>query len=282
MPLLLSITTTPPPPPKPKISLLSLPLELRLEIYTHLLHLPLPPHSGEESPPYRSTTPPLSTFAEKPKIWTAILYVSRQIYIESHPLLYKSNTFSAHPTLLTSSPTLYPSSKAYKTPLAIPLPPLPPPPPTTTTPQQDRPFTPPSQSQNIITIPLSPFISAPTNPPSISPAYIPLIRKWRLRIKLDSPAPWSEDLVREVFTGVGELTLDVWQSSFWGGVGVRTLKGFEGVRGVGRVRVRGMLGGFEGYRGWLEGIMGEGVGVREGEVYEGRDEEERRRLRGWS
>lgn len=81
---------------------------------------------------------------------------------------------------------------------------------------------------------------------------------------------------------MGELTLDVWQSSFWGGVGVRTLKGFEGVRGVGRVRVRGMLGGFEGYRGWLEGIMGEGVGVREGEVYEGRDDEERRRLRGWS
>lgn len=81
---------------------------------------------------------------------------------------------------------------------------------------------------------------------------------------------------------MGELTLDVWQSSFWGGVGVRTLKGFEGVRGVGRVRVRGMLGGFEGYREWLEGIMGEGVGVREGEVYEGRDEEEVMRLRGWS
>ncbi|KAK4679337.1 hypothetical protein QC764_203295 [Podospora pseudoanserina] len=247
MPLHLSITTTPPPPPKPKISLLSLPLELRLEIYTHLLHLPLPSHSGEESPPYRSTTPPLSNFAEKPKIWTAILYVSRQIYIESHPLLYKSNTFSAHPTLLTSSPTLYPSSKAYKTPLAIPLPPPTPPPTTATitttttattaaaaaTPQQDRPFTPPSQSQNIITIPLSPFISAPTNPPSISPAYIPLIRKWRLRIKLDSPAPWSEDLVREVFTGVGELTLDVWQSSFWGGVGVRTLKKVRRGEGVG-------------------------------------------------
>ncbi|KAK4177928.1 hypothetical protein QBC36DRAFT_235489 [Triangularia setosa] len=259
-----------------KTTFMSLPLELRLEIYTDLLQLSLPPNSGEESPPYRSSTPPLSTFSPKPKIHISILYASRQIYVEALPLLYSLNTFTAHPTLLTAQPSLYPSQHT-KPSLATPTLPTP-----ASTPPQERPFTPPSQSGHVITIPLSPFVSAPLNQPTIPTCYIPLIRKWRLRVKLDSPPPWSEELIGECFTGARELTLDIWQSSFWGGVGVRTLKGFEGVRGVRKAKVRGMLGGFEGYRSWLEGQMGRPVGEGEGEVYEGKDEEEGRRLRGWS
>ncbi|KAK4203304.1 hypothetical protein QBC40DRAFT_317971 [Triangularia verruculosa] len=262
------------PEKREKTSFLSLPLELRLEVYTHLLQLSLPANSGEESPTYRSTTPPLW---KKQRIETGILYVCRQVYIEALPLLYSLNTFTAHPTLLTTRPSLYLSfHHQHKPSLAAPLP------------QgegqvQERPFTPPSQqSRDVITIPLSPFVSAPLNQPVIPGCYVPLIRRWRLRVKLDSPAPWSGELIRECFTGVGELTLDIWQSSFWGGVGVRTLKGFEGVRGVRRVRVRGMLGGFEGYRAWLEEVMGAAVGERSGEGYEGRDEDEEKRLRGWS
>lgn len=75
-----------------KTSLLSLPLEIRLQIYALLLSLP--PYSKHST--------------HQPPVHAAILLANRLINFEATPLLY-SNTFLAHPSLLSSFPRLRPS-----------------------------------------------------------------------------------------------------------------------------------------------------------------------------
>ncbi|KAK0614293.1 hypothetical protein B0T14DRAFT_570245 [Immersiella caudata] len=107
------------------------------------------------------------------------------------------------------------------------------------------------------------------------------VRRWHLRLRLDTHAPWPVEKVTQAFTGVEELVVQVWQATFLGGVGADTLRLFEGVRGVRRAEIKDAPPGFEGYTAWLEKrmrlLMGE-----EGEEYVCEDEAERKRLDGWS
>ncbi|KAK0639034.1 hypothetical protein B0T16DRAFT_307466, partial [Cercophora newfieldiana] len=112
--------------------------------------------------------------------------------------------------------------------------------------------------------------------PRLRPWYRPVavgeltgrVRRWHLRLRLDTPAPWPVEKITEAFTGAEELVVQVWQATFMGGVGAETLRRFEGVRGVRRVSIRDAPPGFEGYTAWLEGRMRlpEGDGA-EGEEY---------------
>lgn len=67
------------------------------------------------------------------------------------------------------------------------------------------------------------------------------------------------------FSGVEELEVEVWQAEY-GTSDLKTLRMFEGVRGVKVVKVSGSVGG--GYARWLEGVMQLDIG-EEGEEWEG-------------
>ena len=107
------------------------------------------------------------------------------------------------------------------------------------------------------------------------------IRRWWMRIRLDAGCLFTEAAVTAAFTGMDEVVLDIWQTTFWGGAGVGPLERFEAVRGVRKVRVLGSTTGFEGYLRWLAQSMTAPVG-REVAKYIPVDETERKRLRGWS
>ncbi|TPX17008.1 uncharacterized protein E0L32_012342 [Thyridium curvatum] len=95
--------------------------------------------------------------------------------------------------------------------------------------------------------------------PLREPAVLPLIRRWRLRLRLDCDPPWTAAQLSAAFSGADLLVLEVWQAAFLAaGRGVLTL--FEGVRGVRDPRVTGSLTGFEAYARWLEGVMRQGPG----------------------
>ncbi|ETS80130.1 hypothetical protein PFICI_07659 [Pestalotiopsis fici W106-1] len=79
---------------RPRIGFLSLPLEMRWEIYTYLLFLVDPINTAGHSHP------------SNPKVYPQILSVCRQTHWEAHEMLYRLNTFLAHPSLLTSFPRL--------------------------------------------------------------------------------------------------------------------------------------------------------------------------------
>lgn len=81
-----------PPPPPPTLSFMVLPAEVRLQIYDYLLYLPpigLAAHPHDES-----------------RVSAGILLASRQIHAEAAAVLYGSNTFVAHPSLLADFPRL--------------------------------------------------------------------------------------------------------------------------------------------------------------------------------
>ncbi|UPK93472.1 hypothetical protein LCI18_004407 [Fusarium solani-melongenae] len=71
---------------------LDLPVEIRLEIYDQLLR----------TTPYTKCCRP----GPDSKVHASLLRTNRQIHDEATDLLYGSNTFLAHPTLLTSFPRL--------------------------------------------------------------------------------------------------------------------------------------------------------------------------------
>lgn len=87
-----------------------------------------------------------------------------------------------------------------------------------------------------------------------------LIRKWYLKARLDCGPFWTEERVAGAFTGVEELTVEVWQSMYGGGGG-EILRLFKGVRGVKRVRIWGSTTGLERYVRWLESVMRSPVGM---------------------
>ncbi|KAI0911162.1 hypothetical protein F4823DRAFT_319558 [Ustulina deusta] len=105
-------------------TLLNLPLEIRLEIYTHLLTTPapFPTHSPLPPPPSStpsSSSPPAPFFAPQTApipLHPSILRACRQLHAECTPVLYRSNTFLAHTSLLTVFPSFFSPShprKAY-------------------------------------------------------------------------------------------------------------------------------------------------------------------------
>lgn len=83
---------------------------------------------------------------------------------------------------------------------------------------------------------------------------VQLIRRWYLKARLDCGPFWTAEKVTEAFTGVDELTVEVWQSMYAGGGG-EVLRLFRGVRGVKKVRIWGSTTGLERYVRWLEDVM---------------------------
>lgn len=105
--------------------------------------------------------------------------------------------------------------------------------------------------------------SPATSYPQISESTCPgvrLIRRWYLKARLDCGPFWTAERVAEAFTGVDELTVEVWQSMYGGGGG-EVLRLFCGVRGVKRVRIWGSTTGLERYVRWLEDVMASPVGT---------------------
>ncbi|KAK3327383.1 hypothetical protein B0T19DRAFT_161616 [Cercophora scortea] len=126
----------------------------------------------------------------------------------------------------------------------------------------------------------------PTLPPITSPTNLPLVRRWRLRVRLDAlpPPTWTAATLSAAFTGADELILELWQGAFFVAAGTVVLRLFEGVRGVRRVRFTGIGGGdgfgFGRYLAWLARAMRKPKGSVVGEYVCG-DELERKRLCGW-
>lgn len=78
-----------------------------------------------------------------------------------------------------------------------------------------------------------------------------------MAIRLDTdPRFTAEDVVR-AFTGAEMLEVEAWQAEY-GTSDLKVLKLCEGVRGIGKAKVSGSVGG--AYCRWLEGCMMKGVG----------------------
>ncbi|RYP25619.1 hypothetical protein DL767_008330 [Monosporascus sp. MG133] len=112
----------------------------------------------------------------------------------------------------------------------------------------------------------------PAGSPVRDAAQAARVRRLRVRVRLDVEFPDggdgdADEKVRQL-SGLRELVLDAWQTD-WRAAGPRNLRRFEAVRGVGRARVVGSIGGFQDYARWLENTMmcapGEDVGPFVGE-----------------
>lgn len=94
----------------------------------------------------------------------------------------------------------------------------------------------------------------PWNAPIVSPAVLPLIRRFHLQIRLDVDLPFEPEAAADAFTGMDELRVQVVQAVFLG-CGMANLKCLEAIRGVKKVEVRGSTTGFGDYIEWLEEAM---------------------------
>jgi len=97
-----------------------------------------------------------------------------------------------------------------------------------------------------------------------SPALISLMRKYHIRIRLDCDPNFKAIKAKEAFTGMDELTIEVFQAQF-GSSDHKVLRLFEGIRGVKNVRIYGSVTGFPEYVLWLRNTMmaKEGLEVQE-------------------
>ena len=84
------------------------------------------------------------------------------------------------------------------------------------------------------------------------------ITKWYISLRLDIDPRLRAKDVEAAFTGVDSLEIEVWQAMFASADG-RVLRLFEGVRGVGRVKIHGSVG--RGYSEWLATCMTSPVGA---------------------
>ncbi|KFY16029.1 hypothetical protein V491_05466 [Pseudogymnoascus sp. VKM F-3775] len=90
--------------------------------------------------------------------------------------------------------------------------------------------------------------------PVLAPHLIALIRRYHVFVRLECDAGFSAEAARDAFSGVEELTVEVFQSQFKGS-GNGVLRLFEGVRGVRRARVFGSIGEWPEYVAWLQSTM---------------------------
>ena len=90
-------------------------------------------------------------------------------------------------------------------------------------------------------------------PPVTNARVAKLIRRFHVYVRLDTDPRYSPRQVEESFNGVEELHIDVFQSMY-GSCDFSVLKLFEGVRGVGKVKVDGSLGDRR-YAEWLARLI---------------------------
>lgn len=88
---------------------------------------------------------------------------------------------------------------------------------------------------------------------------ISLIRRYRIRVRLDCDPNFSAKQAEDSFSGMEELFLQAFQAQF-GGSDFSVLRLFEGVRGVKRVTISGSINAFPEYAKWLQARMMAPVG----------------------
>jgi hypothetical protein len=87
-----------------------------------------------------------------------------------------------------------------------------------------------------------------------SPTLISLIQRYHIRVRLDCDPNFSLAKATTAFSGVEELTIEVFQAQF-GSSDYKVLRLFEEVRGVKRTRVYGSVTAFPEYIAWLEAAI---------------------------
>jgi hypothetical protein len=93
-----------------------------------------------------------------------------------------------------------------------------------------------------------------------------MITRYHIRIRLDNDPNFISTKATEAFTGVEELTIEVFQAQY-GGSDYRTLRLFEGIRGVKKARVYGSTTAFPEYVEWLQDSLMAPIGA-EVEVFD--------------
>lgn len=83
---------------------------------------------------------------------------------------------------------------------------------------------------------------------------ISLIRKYHIRIRLDTDPTFTTEQTREAFTGVEELTIEVFEAQF-GSSDSKVLRLFEGIRDVKAASIYGSITEFPEYVEWLQNSM---------------------------
>ncbi|CZR65122.1 uncharacterized protein PAC_15022 [Phialocephala subalpina] len=92
-----------------------------------------------------------------------------------------------------------------------------------------------------------------------SASLISLIRRYHIRVRLDCDPNFSVRKATDAFSGVDELTLEVFQAQF-GSSDHKVLRLFEGIRAVKKTRIYGSTTMFPEYAEWLEESMRTPVG----------------------
>ncbi|KFY28105.1 hypothetical protein V493_03111 [Pseudogymnoascus sp. VKM F-4281 (FW-2241)] len=90
--------------------------------------------------------------------------------------------------------------------------------------------------------------------PVQAPHLIATIRRFHVFVRLKCDAGFSAEAATVAFSGVEELTIEVFKSQFKGS-GNEVLRLFEGVRGVRRARVFGNVAEWPEYVAWLQSKM---------------------------
>lgn len=86
----------------------------------------------------------------------------------------------------------------------------------------------------------------------IAPHYISLVRRFHVRVRLDSDPYYLPSQAEAAFSGKDVLEIEVFRSSFGAG-DYRALHYFSGIRGVKKVKVHGSID--DHFARWLEGCM---------------------------
>ncbi len=92
-----------------------------------------------------------------------------------------------------------------------------------------------------------------------SSTLISLIRRYHIQVRLDCDANFQKQKATEAFTGVEDLTIEVFQAQF-GSSDYKVLRLFEGIRGVKRARVHGSVQSFPDYVCWLQNAIQTPIG----------------------
>lgn len=90
--------------------------------------------------------------------------------------------------------------------------------------------------------------------PVTSSGLIAMIKRYHIYVRLDCDPRFTVETARDAFTGMEDLTIEVFQSQF-GSSDYTVLRLFEEIRGVKRARVFGSVTAFPEYISWLESAM---------------------------
>ena len=83
------------------------------------------------------------------------------------------------------------------------------------------------------------------------PNLISMIRRYHISVRLDCDPNFSAEKAKEAFTGVEELTIEVFQAQFESS-DYKVLKLFEDIRDVKKARIYGSVQAFPDYVDWLK------------------------------